>query len=322
MGPFHKKSFRGFCGFRGHNSFHFSSKMSWLQISVEVNADLVDLATEIFTDAGALSVTYQDAADEPILEPALGEHPVWSTTRVVALFPEESDLQLLLRRLRESLNDAGLQFRVEKLEDRDWSSTWRESFHATRFGTRLWVVPHGESAPTGDAVTVHLDPGLAFGTGTHVTTALCLEWLDAHPPLARKVIDYGCGSGILAITAAKLGANRVYAVDIDPQAVQATRDNAARNGVAEDVDARFPSDLGAQSVDLVIANILANPLIELAGTLARHVCSGGSIVLTGILAEQAEEVMRAYRSWFHFREVVERDGWVLLEGVKKVRHET
>jgi ribosomal protein L11 methyltransferase len=291
--------------------------MSWLQISVEVSADRVDPATEIFTDAGALSVTYQDAADEPILEPALGEHPVWSATRVVALFPVASDPPLLLQRLREVLKDAGLRFRVETLEDRDWSSTWRESFHAARFGTRLWVVPHGESAPTRDAVTVHLDPGLAFGTGTHATTALCLEWLDAHPPRARNVIDYGCGSGILAIAAAKLGANHVNAVDIDPQALQATRDNAARNGVAVNVDALLPSDLGAQPVDLMIANILANPLIELAGSLAEHVCSGGSIVLTGILAEQAEEVMMAYRSWFDFREPVEREGWVLLEGRKR-----
>jgi ribosomal protein L11 methyltransferase len=291
--------------------------MSWLQISVEVSADRVDPATEIFTDAGALSVTYQDAADEPILEPALGEHPVWSATRVVALFPPASDPQLVLQRLRDALNDAGLRFHVERLEDRDWSSTWRETFHAARFGARLWVVPHGESAPAGGAVTVHLDPGLAFGTGTHATTALCLEWLDAHPPLARKVIDYGCGSGILAIAAAKLGANHVHAVDIDPQALQATRDNAARNGAAVNVSALLPSDLGAQPVDLVIANILANPLIQLADTFAEYVCSGGSIVLTGILAEQAEEVMMAYRSWFDFREPVEREGWVLLEGVKR-----
>jgi len=291
--------------------------MSWLQISIEVNAELVDRAAEICTDAGALSVTYQDAADEPILEPALGEHPVWSATRVVALFAEGGDSSRLTRLLREGLNDLGLQPQIEHLEDKDWSNTWRDAFHATRFGTHLWVVPSDESAPEADAVTIHLDPGLAFGTGTHATTALCLEWLDAHPPLGLRVIDYGCGSGILAIAAAKLGASHVQAVDIDPQALQSTRDNARRNDLAHKVDALFPSALAAGAADLVIANILANPLIELAETLADHVCPGGHIVLTGILADQADEVTTAYRPWFDFTSPVVRDGWVLLEGIKR-----
>jgi ribosomal protein L11 methyltransferase len=290
--------------------------MAWLQISVEVKAGLVDLAAEIFTEVGALSVTYQDAADEPILEPAIGEHPVWSATRVVGLFPEDSDTDRLSQRLSEAFDDAELKLWIERLEDRDWSSTWREGFKATRFGTRLWVVPCDESAPTADAVTVHLDPGLAFGTGTHITTALCLEWLDAHPPVARRVIDYGCGSGILAIAAAKLGASDVRAVDIDPQALQATRENARRNGMALKIDALFPTDLSAGPANLLVANILANPLIELAGSLAAHVCPGGTIVLTGILAEQAGEVTTVYRPWFDFRAPVVREGWALLEGIK------
>jgi ribosomal protein L11 methyltransferase len=291
--------------------------MAWLQISVEVNAGLVECATEIFTDAGALSVTYEDAADEPILEPQPGEHPVWSATRVVALFPEGIDPRRLLPRLSEALHDADLTTRIEHLKDRDWSSTWREGFHPTRFGSCLWVVPCDASAPEAGAVTVHLDPGLAFGTGTHATTALCLEWLDAHPPVARTVIDYGCGSGILAIAAAKLGADRVQAVDIDPQALRATRDNAGRNRVAPKIDALFPGALAGGPVDLVLANILANPLIERAGLLADHVRTGGSIVLTGILAEQADDVTMAYRPWFDFNRPIERDGWVLLEGIKK-----
>ena len=290
--------------------------MSWLQLSVEVTGDLADVATGVFMDAGALSVTYQDAADEPILEPGLGEHPVWSATRVVALFPEDGDAGRITQRLREALHDAGIEPRIERLEDRDWSSTWRETFHAMRFGAHLWVVPSGEQAPESDAVTIHLDPGLAFGTGTHVTTALCLEWLDAHPPLEREVIDYGCGSGILAIAAGKLGARRVRAVDIDPQALLATRENAGRNGMGRRVEALLPEALDARPVDLVIANILANPLIELAESLAGRVTLEGHIVLTGILAEQAADVMAAYRPWFEFREPVEREGWVLLEGVK------
>ena len=291
--------------------------MSWLQLSVEVTGDLADVATGVFMDAGALSVTYQDAADEPILEPGLGEHPVWSATRVVALFPEDGDAGRITQRLREALHDAGIEPRIERLEDRDWSSTWRETFHAMRFGAHLWVVPTGEQAPESDAVTIHLDPGLAFGTGTHVTTALCLEWLDAHPPLEREVIDYGCGSGILAIAAGKLGARHVCAVDIDPQALLATRENAGRNGVDRRVEVLLPEALDARPVDLVIANILANPLIELAESLAGRVTLEGHIVLTGILAEQAADVMAAYRPWFEFREPVEREGWVLLEGVKR-----
>ena len=291
--------------------------MPWLQISVEVNGELAGVATEVFVDAGALSVTYQDAADEPILEPALGEHPVWSATRVVALFPDDCDAGRITWRLREALHDAGIDPRIERLEDRDWSVTWRETFHAMRFGGRLWVVPTGEQAPAADAVTIHLDPGLAFGTGTHVTTALCLEWLDAHPPLECEVIDYGCGSGILAIAAARLGARHVRAVDIDPQALLATRENARRNGVDQRVEALFPVALNARPVDLVIANILANPLIELADTLASQVSLQGDIVLTGVLAEQADDVMTAYRPWFEFREPVQREGWVLLEGIKR-----
>ena len=290
--------------------------MSWLQLSVEVTGDLADVATGVFMDAGALSVTYEDAADEPILEPGLGEHPVWSATRVVALFPEDGDAGRITQRLREALHDAEIEPRIERLEDRDWSSTWRETFNAMRFGARLWVVPTGEQAPAADAVTIHLDPGLAFGTGTHVTTALCLEWLDAHPPLEREVIDYGCGSGILAIAAGKLGARCVRAVDIDPQALLATRENAGRNGMGSRVEALLPEALDARPVDLVIANILANPLIGLAESLAGRVTLEGHIVLTGILAEQAVDVMAAYRPWFEFREPVEREGWVLLEGVK------
>jgi ribosomal protein L11 methyltransferase len=291
--------------------------MTWLQISVEVNGGLAEVATEAFVDAGALSVTYQDAADEPILEPGLGEHPVWSATRVVALFPDDCDAGRTTQCLREALHDTGIDPRIERLEDRDWSCTWRETFHAMRFGARLWVVPTGEQAPESGAVTIHLDPGLAFGTGTHVTTALCLEWLDAHPPLEREVIDYGCGSGILAIAAGKLGARHVRAVDIDPQALLATRENAGRNGMGPRVEVLFPEALDAPPVDLVIANILANPLIDLADTLATKVSQEGHIVLTGILVEQADDVMTAYRPWFEFREPVKREGWVLLEGVKR-----
>ncbi len=290
--------------------------MAWLQLFVEVSGDRVEVAAETLSDAGALSVTYEDAADEPILEPGLGEHPVWSATRVVALFPEDCDASGIRQRLRAALHDAAIEVRVERLEDRDWSGTWRDSFHAMRFGARLWVVPSDESSAGADAVVVRMDPGLAFGTGTHATTALCLEWLDANPPVGLEVIDYGCGSGILAIAAARLGARRVRAVDIDPQALQATRENARRNGVDEELSVMFPGALDARPAGLLIANILANPLIELAETLASQVSPAGRIVLSGILDEQAGDVMEAYRRWFDFRDPVQREGWVLLEGIK------
>ena len=291
--------------------------MAWLQLSVEVSGDRVEVAAETLSDAGALSVTYEDAADEPILEPGVGEHPVWSATRVVALFPEDCDTSGIRQRLRAALHDAAIEVRVERLEDRDWSGTWRDSFHAMRFGARLWVVPSDESPAGADAVVVRMDPGLAFGTGTHATTALCLEWPDANPPEGLEVIDYGCGSGILAIAAARLGACRVRAVDIDPQALQATRENARRNGVDEELRVIFPGALDARPAGLLIANILANPLIELAETLAGQVSPGGHIVLSGILDEQAGDVMAAYRRWFDFRDPVQREGWVLLEGIKR-----
>ena len=296
--------------------------MPWLQLSVEVNGNKADAVTEVFESAGALSVTLLDAADEALLEPAPREQPLWGELRVVALFPSDSDVEAIRDDLRGALQKPDIELQAEQLEDRDWSTTWRDDFHAMRFGERLWVCPSGESPPDPDAVVVQLDPGMAFGTGTHATTGLCLEWLDAHPPVGQTVIDYGCGSGILAIAAARLGARRVQAVDIDPQALIATRDNAGRNAVEQGIEVMLPDALDSGPVDLVIANILANPLIELSETLNSLVKPGGRIVMTGILAEQADGVMAAYRGWFDFEAPVRREEWVLLEGVKKVKSET
>jgi ribosomal protein L11 methyltransferase len=185
------------------------------------------------------------------------------------------------------------------------------------FGDRLWVCPVGEFPPDPEAVVISMDPGMAFGTGTHTTTALCLEWLDANPPIGKRVIDYGCGSGILAIAAHKLGAASVQAVDIDPQALTVARDNASRNNITRDFDVMHSQALPAAQADLVLANILANPLVELADELSRRVCSGGLIVLTGILEEQAGEVMTAYQTRFVFTEPVRRAGWVRLDGTRR-----
>ena len=289
--------------------------MAWLQVSVEVSGDQVDEVSESFNAIGALSVTVQDAGDEPLLEPAPGETPLWSNTRVVALFDDAQDVAELKQQLQSVLDVPLAGFLAEPLADRDWSNTWRDTFGAMQFGKRLWVCPVGESPSEPDAIVVHMDPGMAFGTGTHATTALCLCRLDAHPPVNQAVIDYGCGSGILAIAAHKLGAVNVTAVDIDPQALVATQENARRNDCA--IKVLYPDALGRRAAHLVVANILAYPLIELAPDLAARVHAGGRIILTGILAEQADTVMAAYVDWFVFAAPVYREEWVLLEGVRK-----
>ena len=291
--------------------------MPWLQFSLHVPGDQADAVSAVIDEAGALSVTILDAADEPLLEPLPGETPLWRRTRIVALFEPGADPRPLQQTLRGLLEMPALQLQVEQLDDRDWSTTWRDTFGAMCFGRHLWVCPVGEDPAQTDAVVVHLDPGLAFGTGTHATTALCLQWLDAHPPAGLSVIDYGCGSGILAIAAHKLGAQGVVAVDIDPQALQATRENALRNQINARLSVVFPQDLDTGPVDVLLANILANPLIEHAAALAGLVKQGGNIVLTGILAEQADAVMAAYRQWFDFSAPVQREEWILLVARRK-----
>ena len=291
--------------------------MPWLQLSFDIDGDDVERLTEFFNAAGALSVTTLDAGDESLLEPAPGETPLWRRVRVSALFAADTDIAQLQASLASAFPDLAQEISTERIEDRDWSETWRDSFSTMRFGERLWIVPSGEACPDPEAVVIHLDPGLAFGTGTHATTALCLEWLDANAPAGKTVIDYGCGSGILAIAAHKLGAASVQAVDIDPQALQATRENAVRNGIDTGLGVSLPSALAGTPVDLVVANILANPLIELANELCALLVSGGQIVMTGILAEQAGEVMSAYREAIDFADPVERDEWVLLSGRKR-----
>ena len=288
--------------------------MGWLQVSVEVAGDRVEEVSEAFNTIGALSVTVQDAGDEPLLEPAPGETPLWSNTRIIALFDAAQDVAELEQQLQSVLDAPVPDLFSEPLEDRDWSNTWRDTFGAMQFGERLWVCPVGESPPDPDAIVVHMDPGMAFGTGTHATTAMCLRWLGAHPPVNQSVIDYGCGSGILAIAAHRLGAAEVTAVDIDPQALQATQENARRNDCK--IEVLYPDALGGRTADLVIANILANPLIELAPDMAARVHPGGRLILTGILAEQADVVMAAYVGWFEFAMPVYCEEWVLLEARK------
>ena len=278
-----------------------------------------DAVEEIFTRHGACSITLTDAGDEPVLEPAPGETPLWPEMRISGLFGPDADLDELRTDLLRSLAmDTLPPHETSDLEDRDWEREWLKDFGPMKFASRLWICPGDSKVDEHDAVVVRLDPGLAFGTGTHPTTALCLEWLDGLDLKGSSVLDYGCGSGVLAIAALLLGGNRVVAMDIDPQAVTASRDNAARNHVAEQLTVVAGADDVSGTFDVVVANILAGPLIDLAEPIAAHVKGGCMLALSGILSEQIDDVLSAYRPWIEFDEPVcrEQSGqtWARLTG--------
>lgn len=293
--------------------------MPWLQITFDCHRDQVEAAEEALMAAGAVSVTLTDAEDQPLLEPAPGEMPLWDAARISGLFQAGADLDAVQNRVLLSLGlDRLPRLQLETLEDQDWERAWMDNFQPLRFGRRLWIVPSWHEAPDPGAVNIRLDPGLAFGTGTHPTTALCLEWLDAHPPEGLEVVDYGCGSGILALAAAKLGAARLWATDIDPQALQATRDNLEKNAIAADaVHTCLPNDLPDIETDLVLANILSGPLVELEPRLSALCRPGGWLVLSGILEEQADTVMQAYARHFDMQPPAFQEGWARLSGRRK-----
>lgn len=293
----------------------------WQQLVIELDGREPDLAEAVLVELGAVSVTLSDAGDNPVLEPGPGETPLWASTRLTALFDATLDLENIAATLRSRLApDSPLQFRIEALADRDWEREWLKDFGPMRFGQSLWVCPRGSELPEPGAILVELDPGLAFGTGTHPTTALCLEWLDSLDLPGRTVIDYGSGSGILAIAALKLGARTATAFDIDPQAIIATRDNAERNGVAERLAVTLsPGDLETPA-DIVVANILAGPLIELATKVLDLTITGGKLALSGILSSQVAEVEAAYARGLRFDSpaFLEQDGqtWARLTGIR------
>lgn len=294
--------------------------MSWIQITAQVPEAQVEPLSEALMAAGALSVTQAEGGGQEIFEPDLGTTPLWQQTRVTGLFPADVNGNALVQQLKQQLPPlADTPFKVDILEDKDWVRAWMDQFQPMRFGERLWIVPSWCEPPEADAVNLLLDPGMAFGTGTHPTTAMCLRWLDAHPPVGQQVIDYGCGSGVLAIAAAKLGAQAVYGTDIDPQAILASEENARRNGVA--IDFRLVKDFEAappSPVDLVMANILAGPLKQLAPTLAQHLKPGGQLILSGLLTEQTAELIAHYA---HHGIVLTlhdtEDNWALLAGQKR-----
>lgn len=289
------------------------------QLSFDLGQLDPGLAEENCFNLGAASVTFVDAQDDPVLEPLPGEFRLWPTTRLRALFANVDDPAGIVSALAEALNIPAESVQTERIEDRVWEREWLRDFHAMRFGRRLWICPHHEEVTEMDAVVVRMDPGLAFGTGTHPTTALCLEWLDGHIVDGQRVIDFGCGSGVLAIAAVKLGAGEAHCFDIDPQALTATRENAAANDVKSCVSIYEAADALPQGVDVLVANILSGPLCELASTFGTLVRDGGSIVLAGLLEHEAADVTQAYGAWFDIRPFEVREGWAGLAG-KRITH--
>ncbi|MET0292028.1 MAG: 50S ribosomal protein L11 methyltransferase [Steroidobacteraceae bacterium] len=290
--------------------------MPHLALTLELTG-LLDpaVAEEACFDAGAVAVTLTDAADDAILEPRPGEERHWPRTVLEALFDAEDATPALLADVARRLGVEPGRIAVRAVGDRAWEREWLKDFHAMRFGRRLWIVPHHEPLPTEpDAVVVRLDPGLAFGTGTHPSTALCLEWLDTGLVPGSTVIDYGCGSGVLAIAAAKLGAASVLGYDLDPQAGIATRDNAAANGVLDRVTVADVPETLPGNANLLLANIISGTLCELAPSFAQMLQPGTTLVLAGILEEQADEVIATYSHWFRLEPWQRRGGWVALAG--------
>lgn len=290
--------------------------MPWIQIRINATAKTADKVSNMLLGRGAQAVTFMDAKDVPVYEPMPGETPLWGETEVMGLFDAETDPAPTIAFFQQIFGE-NVGYKVEQLEDKDWVREWMDHFHPMQFGERLWICPSWRDVPNPDAVNVMLDPGLAFGTGTHPTTALCLQWLDGLDLAGKTVVDFGCGSGILGIAALKLGAARVIGIDIDPQAIQASRDNAARNGVADQIELYLPADQPQDvEADVVVANILAGPLRELAPLIAGHGKPGSLMALSGVLESQAPELETIYGQWFEMDPIAVKEEWCRLSGRK------
>lgn len=298
--------------------------MPWLELSLTLRADQQSSVEAALEDLGALAITLQDGdADTPderaIFEPGVGETPLWSEIVLQALFEADADRAGLIHALGDLVTDiAPEQIAFRDVADQDWTRAWMDAFKPMRFGKRLWIYPWNvEPPPDPDSVIVRLDPGLAFGTGTHPTTALCLAWLDSLDLRGKTVIDFGCGSGVLAIAALKLGAERVIGIDNDEQAIVASRDNAERNSVSEKLDLYTPDRFAPLEADVLVANILAGPLHDLAPQFARCVKAGGAFAISGILDGQHPELLTRYAEGFDALDAVIQDGWVRISGSRR-----
>lgn len=296
--------------------------MLWVQITLHTDPEHTEALEDMLLICGAGAVTMLDGADQPVFEPIKGTTPLWQDTRVMGLFAADTNADLLLNYLQtgwqEQFKGAIFpKYKVEILEDKDWEREWMDRFEPIQFGTKLWVCPSWKPVPDPSAANLMLDPGLAFGTGSHPTTALCLEWIAQQEWQHKRAIDYGCGSGILGIAALLLGAENVLGIDNDEQALLATHDNAQRNHIKPDLIPVFlPENTPQEPVDIMLANILAGPLIGLSETLAQLTKSEGLITLSGILAHQADEVIEAFSPWFNMHTVTQKEEWVRIDGVK------
>ena len=290
--------------------------MAWIQLRIHTHRDHAEMLGDLLMDQGSVSITYEDGQDEPIFEPKLGETPLWQDTILIALFDAETDLAPTIEFLETMpFLGKGFSHKIEQVEDKDWVREWMDSFHPIKFGQRLWICPSWREIPDPQAVNVILDPGLAFGTGTHPTTALCLEWLDSLDLTDQEVIDFGCGSGILAIAAIKLGAKKVTGVDIDYQAIDAAKANAERNDVVDQLALYLPENQPENlQADVLVANILAGPLKELKEVICGYGQPGTLVALSGILAEQANDVANAYQELTELLPPKQEDEWVRING--------
>ena len=297
--------------------------MPWVQITLSSTPENSEVLEDMLLLCGAGAVSMLDGADQPVFEPIKGTTPLWKDTRVMGLFEADTDADALLEYLSNGWQAAfpSIQFpnyKLEILEDKDWERQWMDRFEPIQFGPRLWVCPSWKPVPDATAVNLMLDPGLAFGTGSHPTTALCLQWIAQQEWQGKTVIDYGCGSGILAIGAILMGAEHVLGVDNDTQALTATIDNAQRNGIAaKSIPVFLPEDTPNETVDVMLANILAGPLIDMAARLAELTKPSGLIALSGILSHQAGAVIEAYEPWFDMHTTVTKDEWVRIDGTRR-----
>lgn len=292
----------------------------WLQLICQTARDTESLVSEAAENMGAASITLSDAGDNPVLEPLPNETPLWDDIVVTVLFREEE--KFLIDSLQQQLEENKTDWKIsnihqEELEEQQWERVWMDDFHPMKFGDNLWIYPSWSEIPDDNSVKIKLDPGLAFGTGTHPTTALCMEWLDQNHPKNLTVVDYGCGSGILAIAAIKLGAKHVLATDIDPQALVATQDNNLKNDISDGlIDCCLPEHMPESvKVDLMLANILCGPLIELSETLCSMTKGGGHIVLSGIIEEQKELLNEEYSKYCNDIKFATIEGWVRMTAI-------
>lgn len=293
--------------------------MAWLQLQIETCADQAEALTDLLEQLGAVSVTMQSADQQALFAHDPESSALWNNTQVTGLFDDSMDRDIVLQAVQNTKTASSpLQLQITELADQDWERAWMDRFHPMQFGEGLWICPSWLPVPDPDAVNIILDPGMAFGTGTHPTTAMCMEWLanNRHVDMSC-VIDYGCGSGILALAAARLGAPLVWGIDIEEQALQATRENAEKNGVSEQIFTAFPDQVELPSASLLLANILAGPLASLASQFAERLPAGKHLVLSGVLAEQTQQTIDAYSPWFTMSSPVQREEWVMLHGIRK-----